>query len=158
MPMVPPPLPGSVLFACDLNAVRSAMAEGLMKQMFGDRVYVDSAGVTAQDVDSFAVAVMAEIGIDISRHKAKSLDDLADNSFDLVISLSPRAQHAAVEMTRTMACEIEYWSTQDATDVQGSRDQRMDAYRAVRDHLRQRIVERFGEPPVRADLPARARA
>jgi protein-tyrosine-phosphatase len=151
MPMVPPPLPGSVLFACDLNAVRSAMAEGLMKQMFGDRVYVDSAGVTAQDVDSFAVAVMAEIGIDISRHKAESLDDLA-------ISLSPRAQHAAVEMTRTMACEIEYWSTQDATDVQGSRDQRMDAYRAVRDHLRQRIVERFGEPPVRADLPARARA
>lgn len=158
MPMVPTPLPASVLFACDLNAVRSAMAEGLMKQMFGDRVYVDSAGVTASEVDPFAVAVMAEIGIDISRHKAKSLDDLADNSFDLVISLSPRAQHAAVEMTRTMACEIEYWSTQDATDVQGSRGQRMEAYRAVRDHLRQRIVERFGEPPVRADLPARARA
>ena len=158
MPMVPTPLPGSVLFACDLNAVRSAMAEGLMKQMFGDRVYVDSAGVTASEVDPFAVAAMAEIGIDISRHKAKSLDDLADNSFDLVISLSPRAQHAAVEMTRTMACEIEYWSTQDATDVQGSRDQRMDAYRAVRDHLRQRIVERFGEPPLRADVPARAHA
>jgi protein-tyrosine-phosphatase len=151
-------LPGSVLFACDLNAVRSAMAEGLMKHLFGDRVYVDSAGVTANEVDPFAVAAMAEIGIDISRHKAKALDDLADNSFDLVISLSPRAQHAAVEMTRTMACDIEYWSTQDATDVQGSRDQRMDAYRAVRDHLRQRIVERFGEPPLRAEVPVQKRA
>ena len=156
--MTRPSLPGSVLFACDLNAVRSAMAEGLMKHLFGDRVYVDSAGVTANEIDSFAIAVMAEIGIDISRHKAKSLDDLADNSFDLVISLSPRAQHAAVEMTRTMACDIEYWSTQDATDVQGSRAQRMEAYRAVRYHLRQRIVERFGEPPLRADVPAQKRA
>lgn len=144
-------LPGSVLFACDLNAVRSAMAEGLMKHLFGDRVYVDSAGVTASEVDPFAVSVMKEIGIDISRHKAKALDDLADSSFDLVISLSPRAQHAAVEMTRTMACEIEYWSTQDATDVQGSRDQRLDAYRSVRDHLRQRILERFGEPSARGE-------
>ena len=155
--MTSPSLPGSVLFACDLNAVRSAMAEGLMKHLFGDRVYVDSAGVTANEVDPFAVAVMAEISIDISRHKAKALDDLADNSFDLVISLSPRAQHTAVEMTRTMACDIEYWSTQDATDVQGSRDQRMNAYRAVRDHLNRRIVERFGEPPLRAEAPAQKR-
>ena len=99
-------LPGSILFACSMNAVRSPMAEGLMKHYFGNHVYVDSVGVRGEEVDPFAVTVMAEIGIDISKHKPKLFDELEDSSFDIVVSLSHEAQHSAVEMTRTMACEL----------------------------------------------------
>jgi protein-tyrosine-phosphatase len=129
-----------------MNAVRSPMAEGLMKHYFGNRVYVDSVGVRPADVDPFAVAVMDEIGIDISRHKPKLFDQLEDSSFDIVVSLSPEAQHSAVEMTRTMACELEFWHTFDATFVQGRREQVVAAYREVRDFLQAKILERFGAP------------
>ena len=142
-----PDLPGAVLFACTQNSIRSAMAEGLMKHLFGHAVYVDSAGVRTRDVDGFAVAVMEEIGIDISRHNAKSFDDLEDSSFDLIVSLSPEAQHSAVEMTRTMACEVEFWNTFDPSVVEGSRDTVLDAYRQVRDVLQRRIIERFRDAP-----------
>ncbi|MCG8693860.1 MAG: arsenate reductase ArsC [Minwuiales bacterium] len=140
-------LPGAVLFACTQNSIRSAMAEGLMKHLFGHAVYVDSAGVRSRDVDGFAVTVMEEIGIDISRHNAKSFDDLEDSSFDLIVSLSPEAQHSAVEMTRTMACEVEFWNTFDPSVVEGSRDTVLDAYRQVRDVLQRRIIERFRDAP-----------
>ena len=140
-------LPGAVLFACTQNSIRSAMAEGLMKHLFGHAVYVDSAGVRTRDVDGFAVAVMEEIGIDISRHNAKSFDDLEDSSFDLIVSLSPEAQHSAVEMTRTMACDVEFWNTFDPSVVEGSRDTVLDAYRQVRDVLQRRIIERFRDAP-----------
>src|SRR5215510_9388093 len=136
-------LPGSVLFCCSLNAIRSPMAEGLLRHLHGHRIYVDSAGVRTDAVDAFAVAVMDEIGIDISQHKSKSFDDLEDGSFDLIISLSPEAQHRAVEMTRTMACEVEYWQTFDPSHVEGSRDVRLDAYRQVRDSLIRRIKAKF---------------
>lgn len=136
-------LPGSVLFCCSLNAIRSPMAEGLLKHLHGHRIFVDSAGVRSDEVDPFAIAVMDEIGIDISRHKSKSFDDLEDGSFDLIISLSPEAQHRAVEMTRTMACEVEYWQTLDPSHVEGSRETRLEAYRQARDSLIQRIKARF---------------
>lgn len=139
-------LPDSVLFACNHNVVRSPMAEALMKHLFGRQVYVDSAGVHRGEPDSFAAAAMEEIGIDISRHRAKTFDELEDESYDLVISLTPEAQHQAVEMTRTSACEIEYWPTIDPTAVQGSREQILDAYRALRDDLMRRITQRFGRP------------
>ena len=129
-----------------MNAVRSPMAEGLMKHYFGNRVYVDSVGVRPAEVDPFAVAVMEEIGIDISRHNPKLFDQLEDSSFDIVVSLSPEAQHSAVEMTRTMACELEFWHTFDATFVQGRREQMVAAYREVRDFLQAKILERFGTP------------
>jgi protein-tyrosine-phosphatase len=119
------------------------MAEAIAKHLFGKRIYFDSVGVRAEEIDPFAVAVMDEIGIDLHRHHAKTFDDLQDNSFDLVITLSPEAQHSAVEMTRTMACDVEYWPTQDATAVEGSREARLAAYRQVRDSLRQRLAERF---------------
>ena len=138
-----PKLPGAVLFACTNNSVRSAMAEGLLKFLLGHRVFVDSAGVRAQPVDPFAKEVMDEIGIDLSRHRAKTFDDLEDSSFDLIVSLSPEAQHRAVELTRTMACDVEFWPTFDATATEGSREQRLDAYRQVRDHLKRRIQARF---------------
>ena len=136
-------LPGSVLFACTLNAIRSPMAEALLKHFHGSRIYVQSVGVRTSVVDTFAIAVMDEMGIDISRHRRRSFDDLEDDSFDLIISLSPEAQHRAVEMTRHMACEVEFWNTFDPSVVEGSREVRLDAYREVRDSLTRRILERF---------------
>ena len=102
-----------MLFACTHNAIRSPMAEAVMKYLHGRRVYVDSVGLRPQPIDPFAVAVLDEIGIDLSRHRPKSFDDLEDDYFDLVISLSPEAQHRAVELTRTSSCEIEFWPTMD---------------------------------------------
>ena len=140
-------LPSAVLFACTMNSVRSPMAEAIMKHLHGHRVYVDSAGVRAKDIDGFAIAVMDEIGIDLTRHTAKTFDDLEDSSYDVVISLSPEAQHKAVDMTRVMACEVEFWNTFDPTVVEGSREEKLDAYRAVRDGLVARIKERFPLAP-----------
>lgn len=139
-------LPGSVLFCCTMNAIRSPMAEGLLKHLHGHQIYVDSAGVRSDAVDPFAVAVMDEIGIDISRHRAKTFDNLEDTSFDLIISLSPEAQHSAVELTRTMACDVEFWNTFDPSLVEGGRETVLEAYRQVRDTLLQRIKARFPLP------------
>jgi protein-tyrosine-phosphatase len=108
---------------------------------------VDSVGVRESEVDPFAVVVMDEIGIDISRHRSKTFDDLEDGSFDLIITLSPEAQHRAVELTRTMACEIEFWHTLDPTIFEGNRETRLNAYRQVRDTLMERIMARFPVPP-----------
>jgi protein-tyrosine-phosphatase len=141
-------LPSSVLFACTLNSIRSPMAEALLKHLHGQRIYVDSVGVREADIDPFAVVVMDEMGIDISRHRPKSFDRLEDTSFDLVVSLSPEAQHSAVELTRTMACEVEFWPVLDPTAVEGSREEMLNAYRQVRDHLWRRIRERFPRGPV----------
>ena len=139
-------LPGSVLFCCTANALRSPMAEGILKRLHGRRIYVDSAGLRADPVDPFAIAVMDEIGIDLTQHRAKSFDDLEDSSFDLIVSLSPEAQHHAVELTRTMACDVEFWNTMDPSIIEGSRAARLDAYRQVRDSLMKRIQERFPAP------------
>lgn len=142
-----PPTVSSVLFACTYNSIRSPMAAALLRHHHGKRLYVDSVGVREGEVDPFAVIVMDEIGIDLSRHRCKTFEDLEDTSFDLVVSLSPEAQHKAVEMTRTMACDVEYWQTFDPTAVQGNRETLLNAYRQVRDGLLKRILERF--PPVR---------
>jgi len=136
-------LPGSVLFCCTLNALRSPMAEAMLKHLHGRRIFVDSVGVRAGALDEFAIAVMDEIGIDLSKHKPKTFDALEDSSFDLIISLSPEAQHKAVDMTRTLAAEVEFWNTFDPSIVEGSRDMRLDAYRQVRDQLMNRLLLRF---------------
>jgi protein-tyrosine-phosphatase len=139
-------LPASVLFACTMNAVRSPMAAAILRHLAGRRCYVQSAGIRAGELDPFMVAVMEEIGIDLSRHAPVTIEDLHDTSFDLIVSLSPEAHHQALELTRTMAVEVEYWPTFDASLMQGqgSREQLLDAYRAVRDRLFQRIKRRFG--------------
>jgi protein-tyrosine-phosphatase len=121
------------------------MAEAMMKHLHGRRVFVDSVGVRTGPLDDFAVAVMDEIGIDITKHKPKSFEDLEDDSFDLIISLSPEAQHKAVDMTRALAAEVEFWNTFDPSVVEGSREARLDAYRQVRDQLMRRLLQRF--PP-----------
>jgi protein-tyrosine-phosphatase len=137
-------LPGAVLFACTFNAVRSPMAAAIMRHLFGKFVYVESAGVKAGELDGLADEAMDEIGIEISGYKPKRFEDLEDGSFDLVITLSPEAQHRAMELTRTSSVDIEYWPTFDPTMIEGSREQRMDAYRMVRDELVRRIRARFG--------------
>ena len=143
------PLPGAVLFACNFNRVRSPMAEALLKRALGDRVYVDSCGLkqepgeAGEGADPFVRSVMEEISVDLASHAPKTFDELEDASFDLVISLTPEAQHRAVEMTRGRAAEIEYWPTFDPTLAEGSREVRLAAYREVRDHLAKRIAERF---------------
>lgn len=136
-------LPDAVLFACTRNSVRSPMAEGLLKHLLGHRVYVDSAGVRASAIDPFVIEVMEEIGIDMSNHRGKSFENLEDTSYDLIVSLSPEAQHQAVELTRTMACEVEFWNTLDPTIIEGNRETRLEAYRQVRDTLKKRIEARF---------------
>ena len=137
-------LPGAVLYACSENVVRSPMASGLMKHFYGRRLFVQSAGVRAGEPDAFAIEVMEELGIDISIHKPISIDELFDTSFDMVISLSPEAHHKALEMTRTMAVECEYWPTFDASLTEGNREQMLQAYRQVRDQLSKKIRDKFG--------------
>ncbi|MGH6718682.1 MAG: low molecular weight phosphatase family protein [Alphaproteobacteria bacterium] len=138
--------PKSVLFACSMNAVRSPIAEAIMKHLFGRWVYVDSAGTRRGELDPFAVVVLDELGIDLSRHVPKTFDDLEDLSYDLIITLAPDAQHRALDLMRHASCEVEYWPTLDPTVVEGNRAVRLDAYRQVRDQIRRRIVQRFGEP------------
>jgi protein-tyrosine-phosphatase len=135
-----------VLFACGLNSVRSPMAAALLKQMLGGSLYVGSAGVRKGELDPFATAAMEEIGIDIHAHRPmtfEELEDLEGLNFDLIITLSPEAHHRALELTRTLAAEVEYWPTADPTAIEGSREQRLDAYREVRDQLLARIRARF---------------
>ena len=141
--------PQAVLFACGMNSVRSPMAAALFKHLFGDQSYVGSAGVRRGDVDPFAVAAMKEIGLDIGAHRPTTFEELEDwegFNFDLIVTLAPEAHHRALELTRTIAAEVEYWPTPDPAVVEGSRAQRLDAYRAVRDHLFGRIKERFAAP------------
>jgi protein-tyrosine-phosphatase len=140
----------SVLFVCAHNAVRSPMAEALARHYFGKSIYVQSAGVRRGERDAFAVAALDEIGIDGSKHKPRTLAELEEwegLNFDLIVTLSPEAHHAALELTRTIAAEIEYWPTADPTLVQGAREQMLDAYRDVRDGLSYRIRLKLKQAP-----------
>jgi protein-tyrosine-phosphatase len=139
--------PQSVLFMCAQNAVRSPMAEGLAKHFFGRSLYVQSAGVRTSEPDPFMIAAMEEMGIDASRHKPRTIDELEEwegLNFDLIITLSPEAHHKALGLTRTIAADVEYWPTADPTlHTQGTREQRLEAYREVRDGLAKRIRQRL---------------
>jgi protein-tyrosine-phosphatase len=143
--------PQAVLFACGLNSVRSPMAAALLRHMSGRTTYVASAGVRRGELDPFAVVAMDEIGLDIAKHRPMTFEELEDwegLNFDLVVTLSPEAHHKAIELTRTVAAEVEYWPTPDPTVQEGNREQRLDGYRAVRDQLLRRIKDRFASSPV----------
>ena len=146
---MPQELPSAVLFACTQNVIRSVMAAAIFKHFYGHKVYVTSCGVKPGTADPFVAAVMDEMGIDIGKHRPQGFDDLEDSSFDLVISLSPEAHHRALEMTRTMAIEAEYWPTLDPSITAGSREQILDSYRDVRDMLMRKIRQRFGSVAAR---------
>ena len=134
-----------VLFACSLNAVRSPMAEGILRYLIGSRMQVRSAGVRAGEIDPYCETVMSEIGIDVSKHKPIAISEFEDESFDLIISLSPEAHHQALELTRTMPARVEYWPTLDATALpeDASQEQVLASYRKVRDHIFRRVKMRF---------------
>jgi protein-tyrosine-phosphatase len=143
----------SVLFVCSQNAVRSPMAEALANHYFGRSLYIRSAGVHHGEPDGFTAAALDDIGIDIGRHKPRSLEEMQEYEglgFDLIITLSPDAHHAALELTRTQAVLVEYWPVPDATITQGSREQRLDAYRDVRDLLTLKIKQRLKNSPLKA--------
>jgi protein-tyrosine-phosphatase len=142
--------PQAVLFVCGQNAVRSPMAAALFRQYFRRPTYVASAGVRKGELDPFAVAAMDEIGIDIAKHKPMTFEELEEwegLNFDLIVTLAPEAHHRALELTRTLAADVEYWPTPDPTGAEGSREQRLDAYREVREMLTRRIMERFASRP-----------
>lgn len=145
-------IPHSVLFCCDHNAVRSPMAEGMMKKFYGHAAYVQSAGVRNDlEIDGFAVAVCQEIGVELSRHRSRSFEEMQSwgddlSSFDLVVALSPASQRQAIELTRHAHLEIEYWPVMDPTGLAEGREAVLQKYRETRDQIRNRILERFGGP------------
>jgi protein-tyrosine-phosphatase len=147
--------PGAVLFACNFNRVRSPMAEGLMRAFYGDAIFVDSCGLRPEaHLDPLAQQVMAEVGVDISDHRSKSFEDLACDSFDLIISFTAESQARAAVQARACAVEVEHWPLADPTQAEGSREAVLEAYRQVRDDLRDKLVRRFG-PPLVHGAPSR---
>jgi len=144
---MPPPadgVPRSVLFLCGMNAVRSPIAEQLARRMLPASVFIASAGVRQGERDPFVDAVLAESGLSLGDRQPRTLDQLEDDYFDLIVTLSPEAHHRALEMTRSLAVEVEYWPMPDPTGIAGTREQIMAAYRDVRERLARRIAERFG--------------
>ncbi len=147
---MPGRLPQSVLFCCDHNAVRSPMAEGIMKKFYGTGTYVQSAGVKSDlEIDGFAIAVCAEIGVELARHRVRSFDQMEQwgddlSSFDLVVALSPASQRRALELTRLYHLDVEYWPILDPTGLGEGREDRLAAYRQARDQIVERLVGRFG--------------
>ena len=144
--------PQSVLFCCDHNAVRSPMAEGLMKKFYGQRTYVQSAGVRNDlEIDGFTVAVSQEMGIELSRHKSRSFEEMQKwgddlSQFDLIVALSPASQRMALELTRYYHLAVEFWPILDPTALGEGREAKLSAYRQARDQIRVRMLTRFGPP------------
>ncbi|MCR9127639.1 MAG: low molecular weight phosphatase family protein [Rhodobacteraceae bacterium] len=145
-------LPQSVLFCCDHNAVRSPMAEGIMKKFYGTGTYVQSVGVkNDMEIDGFSIAVCQEMNVELSRHRSRSFDEMEDwgddlSSFDLVIALSPASQRRALELTRYFHLEVEYWPILDPTGLGETREAKLASYRQARDQIITRLTDRWGEP------------
>ncbi|WP_134725884.1 low molecular weight phosphatase family protein [Paracoccus luteus] len=159
-------IPSSVLFCCDHNAIRSPMAEGIMKKLYGRRAYVQSAGVKSDfEIDGFAVAVCAEIGVELARHRVRSFDEMRDwgddlGTFDLIVALSPASQRRALDMTRVYHMDVEYWPIMDPSGLSEGRDATLARYRETRDLILSRMIARFGpgdtgaaSPPAPASVP-----
>lgn len=147
-----PELPQSVLFCCDHNATRSPMAEGMMKKFYGRQTYVQSVGVKSDlDIDGFSVAVCAELGVNLERHRSRSFHELQEwgddlGAFDLIVALSPASLRQAQELTRTVHIDVEYWPIMDPTGLGETREARLTAYRQTRDQIRDHLIRRFGPP------------
>lgn len=143
-------LPQSVLFCCDHNAVRSPMAEGIMKQLFGTRSYVQSVGVVNDlEIDGFAISVCQEIDVELARHRSRSFEEMeqmgeALSGFDLIVTLSPASQKRALELTRYYHLTVEYWPIMDPTGIGESREQKLNSYRQTRDQLVAKLREKWG--------------
>ena len=145
-------LPQSILFCCDHNAVRSPMAEGIMKKLYGTGTYVQSAGVKNDlEIDGFCISVCQEIDVELSRHRSRSFDEMEQwgddiSSYDLVIALSPASQRRALELTRFFHLDVEYWPIMDPTGLGESRPAKLESYRQTRDQILERLIARWGNP------------
>jgi protein-tyrosine-phosphatase len=145
-------LPQSVLFCCDHNAIRSPMAEGIMKRFYGMEVYVQSVGVKNDlEIDGFAIAVCQEIGVELTRHRTRSFDEMEQwgddlSSFDLVVSLSPASQRRALDLTRLFHLDVEYWQILDPSGLGETREAKLVSYRQSRDQIVGHLKKRFGPP------------
>ncbi|MGR3291980.1 MAG: arsenate-mycothiol transferase ArsC [Paracoccaceae bacterium] len=150
-------MPSSILFCCDHNAVRSPMAEGLMKKFYGQATYIQSAGVRNDlEIDGFSIAVCEELGIELSRHRSRSFEEMQQwgddlSGFDLIVALSPASQRQALEFTRYFHLDVEYWPILDPTGLGSNRDDKLAAYRQSRDQISARMIARFGAPLEEAD-------
>ena len=149
---MPERLPQSILFCCDHNAVRSPMAEGLMKKLYGFDTYVQSVGVLNDlEIDGFAISVCQELGVELSRHRARSFQDLEEygealSGFDLIVAMSPASQRHALDLTRLFHLKVEYWPIMDPTAQGDTREAKLAAYRQTRDQIKQKLIDRFGPP------------
>lgn len=145
-------LPQSVLFCCDHNAVRSPMAEGIMKKLYGMQTYVQSVGVrNDMEIDGFAICVCEELGVELSRHRSRSFDEMEEfgddlSSFDLIVALSPASQHRAMELTRVFHLDVEHWPIMDPTGLGETREAKLDAYRQTRDQIVEKLYAKWGKP------------
>lgn len=142
--MTKPEMPKSVLFVCNMNQIRSPMAEFLTKELFGDKIYAQSAGIYAGDEDGFMQAVMEERGIDATSHEPETLQQLEDSYVDLVITLTSQAHEGTVEFFKNQPVDIEFWETENPSIAVGKRDIVLAAYRKTREQLEARIKVRFG--------------
>lgn len=149
--------PSSVLFCCDHNSIRSPMAEGMMKKFYGQRAYVQSAGVrNDREIDGFTVAVCREIGVELERHRTRSFDEMQEwgddlSGFELIVALSPASQRRALELTRYFHLDVEYWPVIDPAGLGERREEKLAAYRQARDQIRERMLARFGPPTEQED-------
>ena len=144
-------LPQSILFCCDHNAVRSPMAEGIMKKLYGTGTYVQSVGVINDlEIDGFSIAVCDEIGVELSRHRSRSFDEMERwgddlSSFDLIVALSPASQRRALELTRLFHLTVEYWPILDPTGIGETREMKLVSYRQTRDQIVNKLKEKWGQ-------------
>ena len=144
-------LPQSILFCCDHNAVRSPMAEGIMKKLYGTGTYVQSVGVINDlEIDGFSIAVCDEIGVELSRHRSRSFDEMERwgddlSSFDLIVALSPASQRRALELTRLFHLTVEYWPILDPTGIGETREMKLVSYRQTRDQILSKLREKWGQ-------------
>jgi len=126
------------------------MAEAMMKKYYGHKSYVQSAGVFNDlEIDGFSIAVCNELGIELSRHRSRSFDEMQDwgddlSGFDLVVALSPASQRRALDLTRYYHLEVEYWPILDPTGLGETREDKLASYRQARDQIRDRMLARFG--------------
>ena len=144
-------LPQSILFCCDHNSVRSPMAEGIMKKLYGTGTYVQSVGVINDlEIDGFSIAVCDEIGVELSRHRSRSFDEMERwgddlSSFDLIVALSPASQRRALELTRLFHLTVEYWPILDPTGIGETREMKLVSYRQTRDQILNKLKEKWGQ-------------
>lgn len=133
----------NVLFICQLNSVRSPMAEGLLRKRLGDKINVTSCGLTPDDPNDFMLTIMKEVGIDMSGHEPLGLVDIKDETFDRIIAFTEGAKAGAEAFLDDRHPEIELWAVPNPGE--GSLDVRalLNNYRAIRSNIDARLGREF---------------